>query len=579
MPSKKPTKARSGSRGRSRSVGRTTGNRSRTPTRSRSRSKVIVKRIRTPASESKVRRRSPSSSSSSSERATSRQTMLRNIKSIPKPSETEHSKTNIREPVPTRCSQRLVQKVDTTRNVTEERFSSNSYNASTGTCSLCHKLGNFFRQKICPSPIVAFFCLVSLFPLTLWLNLLVSTDARASKAAKEPTYLLAGVSWPLDWQSYLDYRCHLFVLAYLLVHCLIARLIPIGYRMDQLVSARRLDYRQNGFISLIFFCGLYAFAQWCSWASNWIPKPSVLLPKYRFSLLTASGNIALLAALLVYSLTRRVPRPCASREGNTGNFFVDFWVGRSTRPDWFGLDWKILGLRPGSVALLLMNVTYLLEQWQQFGRVSPPLVALVCMQSMWIVDLFAFEYTLAYTFETRHEGFGYYAIAGYLLFPFIYSIGATYLSSRPYLGRLYRADAALDVKNCGLLGLSIVLFLLGYWIYRASNNQKDLFRRQPNHPSFGTLDKISGPHAQRLLAGGWWGFVRHPNYLGDLMMAYAQALPAGFTSILPWFYPLFLTCFMLHRIWRTEHLSSEKYGVVMIMYKKLVPNKLIPRIF
>lgn len=41
------------------------------------------------------------------------------------------------------------------------------------------------------------------------------------------------------------------------------------------------------------------------------------------------------------------------------------------------------------------------------------------------------------------------------------------------------------------------------------------------------MDKISGPHAQRLLAGGWWGFVRHPNYLGDLLMAYSTGVACG----------------------------------------------------
>lgn len=26
---------------------------------------------------------------------------------------------------------------------------------------------------------------------------------------------------------------------------------------------------------------------------------------------------------------------------------------------------------------------------------------------------------------------------------------------------------------------------------------------------------------------GWWGMVRHPNYLGDLIMALAWSLPCG----------------------------------------------------
>ena len=32
---------------------------------------------------------------------------------------------------------------------------------------------------------------------------------------------------------------------------------------------------------------------------------------------------------------------------------------------------------------------------------------------------------------------------------------------------------------------------------------------------------------RRLLASGWWGVVRHPNYLGDIIMAFAWTLPCG----------------------------------------------------
>ncbi|GAA53889.1 lamin-B receptor, partial [Clonorchis sinensis] len=91
--------------------------------------------------------------------------------------------------------------------------------------------------------------------------------------------------------------------------------------------------------------------------------------------------------------------------------------------------------------------------------------------------------------------------------------------------------------------------------------------------------KISGPHAQRLLAGGWWGFVRHPNYLGTLLMVYAAAMLSGFASPIPWTYPLLLTAAMLHRVGRTEYLNAEKYGSSWTVYTKLVPNKLIPRIY
>ena len=44
------------------------------------------------------------------------------------------------------------------------------------------------------------------------------------------------------------------------------------------------------------------------------------------------------------------------------------------------------------------------------------------------------------------------------------------------------------------------------------------------------LETIATATGKRLLVSGWWGLVRHPNYLGDLLMALAWSLPCGETS-------------------------------------------------
>lgn len=41
------------------------------------------------------------------------------------------------------------------------------------------------------------------------------------------------------------------------------------------------------------------------------------------------------------------------------------------------------------------------------------------------------------------------------------------------------------------------------------------------------LETIATATGKRLLVSGWWGLVRHPNYLGDLLMALAWSLPCG----------------------------------------------------
>lgn len=44
---------------------------------------------------------------------------------------------------------------------------------------------------------------------------------------------------------------------------------------------------------------------------------------------------------------------------------------------------------------------------------------------------------------------------------------------------------------------------------------------------FTDLKVIPTATGKGLLVTGWWGFVRHPNYLGDIIMALAWSLPCG----------------------------------------------------
>lgn len=47
------------------------------------------------------------------------------------------------------------------------------------------------------------------------------------------------------------------------------------------------------------------------------------------------------------------------------------------------------------------------------------------------------------------------------------------------------------------------------------------------------LETIATATGKRLLVSGWWGLVRHPNYLGDLLMALAWSLPCGKSASKP----------------------------------------------
>lgn len=99
------------------------------------------------------------------------------------------------------------------------------------------------------------------------------------------------------------------------------------------------------------------------------------------------------------------------------------------------------------------------------------------------------------------------------------------------------------------------LSAIGYYIFRKSNSEKNAFRRNPEDPRLARecpwwwstrtwgvggcgklslicvcaadLKRIPTATGKSLLVSGWWGVVRHPNYLGDLLMALAWSLPCG----------------------------------------------------
>lgn len=80
----------------------------------------------------------------------------------------------------------------------------------------------------------------------------------------------------------------------------------------------------------------------------------------------------------------------------------------------------------------------------------------------------------------------------------------------------------------------------------------------------------------KLLISGWWGFLRHPNYLyvfksfkfyhahaqtcssGDLLMALAWSLPTAFDTPITYFYVIYFTALLVHRAGRDDEYCEEK---------------------
>lgn len=166
-------------------------------------------------------------------------------------------------------------------------------------------------------------------------------------------------------------------------------------------------------------------------------------------------------------------------------------------------------------------------------------------------------------------------------------------------------EAALDLCPVTLQGLYLVyhpvqlptayavgvllLGLLGYYIFRMANHQKDLFRRTDGRCLiWGRKPKViecaytsadGQKHHSKLLVSGCWGVARHLNYTGDLLGSLAYCLACGGGHLLPYFYIVFMAILLTHRCLRDEHRCASKYGDDWTRYTAAVPYRLLPGIF
>ena len=105
----------------------------------------------------------------------------------------------------------------------------------------------------------------------------------------------------------------------------------------------------------------------------------------------------------------------------------------------------------------------------------------------------------------------------------------------------------------------VALNMAGYAIFRGANIQKHRFRTNPDRPVWG---RPAALHPNRigalLLTSGWWGYARHLNYLGDLMMGLAWCLPAGFARPVPYFYIAYFSILLLHRERRDHAMCARE---------------------
>ncbi|XP_024119778.1 delta(14)-sterol reductase LBR isoform X1 [Oryzias melastigma] len=343
-------------------------------------------------------------------------------------------------------------------------------------------------------------------------------------------------------------------------------ILPVGKLSDgmPLHSGQRLKYRTNGFFAAA--ASLAAVA-----AAVYLGADLTYIHSHFLQLATASFLVSVLLSVFLYTRSRLAAPEELAAGGNSGNVLYDFFKGRELNPRLRGFDLKFFcEMRPGLLGWCLINVGLALAEMKQQGLPAPscPMVLVIVFQLLYVLDSLWNEEAVLTTMDLLHEGFGFMLAFGDLVWvPFTYSLQAYYLVGHP------------TSPSTPLLAASVGLQLVGYYIFRKSNSEKNRFRRDPTDPQLAHLKSIPTATGRSLLVSGWWGVVRHPNYLGDLLMALAWSLPCGLSHLLPWHYLIYFSALLLHRGSRITSACMRTYGSAWEEYCRTVPYRIVPGVY
>lgn len=320
-------------------------------------------------------------------------------------------------------------------------------------------------------------------------------------------------------------------------------------------------YKINAFSTLLLTMGLTSGYIW-----QYGPQSFTLLYEKWVGFVTASLLMSVVQGVACYAASFRQGALLALG-GNTGNVIYDFFIGRELNPSIGSFDVKSFNeLRPGLILWVLVDISMACEQAvRRGGGITDSMILALLFQFWYVADGLYNEPAILTTMDITTDGFGFMLSVGDLTWvPFVYSLQARYLVFNQ-----------VELGPAGVAGVMAVN-LLGYYIFRVANGEKNDFRngRNPKNLTFMTTESGS-----KLLTSGWWGRSRHPNYLGDLIMALAWSLPTGFNTPITYFYVAYFAVLLAHRQRRDDENCEKKYGKDWHKYCELVPYRIVPYVY
>ncbi|XP_059389847.1 delta(14)-sterol reductase TM7SF2 [Carassius carassius] len=397
---------------------------------------------------------------------------------------------------------------------------------------------------------------LSLVCVLLGISLIMMLDG--CRPSSESWVLLGSAGIPIwDWTSVCVVM--LFTVLQVALYCL-----PVGQVTEGKMGCdgKRLKYKLNGLHAFLLTVVLMLVL----WFSG-VLRPGAVMDRI-FSLVSAAMAVSLVFSLTLFLCPIRTPSSAHVTYNNTAKPLLKFVLGQSMDPRLGIIDVKhFVMVRVGFIGWGIMDVNYLLTAVETKNS-SLSVLLVIIFQLIYILDFLIDEGSVLTTKEFTDEPIGFIMILGeFIWIPFFSSLPVYFLLQRP--NHIHFLSA---VPIC-------LLFGTGFLIYYLSNEQKDGFRRNPRDPAYARLKTILSPAGSSLLVSGWFGWVRHPNYSGDILMMLAWCLPCGFSSVLP--YLPALQCFHLlrQRANEIEESCLKKHRDAWREYCRRVPYKLLPYVY
>jgi len=177
----------------------------------------------------------------------------------------------------------------------------------------------------------------------------------------------------------------------------------------------------------------------------------------------------------------------------------------------------------------------------------------------------------SYSHDALNSACGWSLVYTYITFPFVPTLITKYLLDRsPVVAWYYLV----------LIGL---MNAVGYVIFRSSETQRCEFAKDPSNPKVAHLETVTTAGNKKLIVSGWWSLVRHPNYLGEVLIQWSWVLPAvgslGLTDLVPYYLPFMTTLMLLVRCHQLNQRNKRKYGAAWNSYCEKVRSNIVPYVY